>query len=166
MARINNTQTIKRIMDDGGIQTAIDDVPTQLASKVVPVLVSNPNRGENPLVLSADRSTTGAQTVLTGSTTKRFYLTSISLAYTCNATCDCVEYNTRIKPKGSSAFKEVINLLKETTTAGNGTHTRTFNPPIPLKKGETNVDFSQTFTAGTSKVSCSIAGFEVEGNNA
>ena len=67
MARINNTNTIKRILDDAKIQTSVDDVPQELGKTVVPVLISNP---KGLITASKSLTRTATQTIGTIFTTR------------------------------------------------------------------------------------------------
>lgn len=156
MAQIHNTETIKRILDDGGIQTSTEDVPTQLASKVVPVLVSNPPIVANVLE-SAMRNTTGSVTVYTTPTDKDFFLTSAYLGFVCDATCDGTLYFLKVSPKGQ-ASTSLISIRKATTTADRDFQPFAFPIPLQLEKG-TNITVTCTFTAGTTSFDGGIVGY-------
>ena len=80
MATINNSKIIKNIIDTARIQTLIDDVPKELAGKVVPVLEVIPKKFTNThseIVNSASVHSI----VYTTPTDKTFYLTNVKMGF-------------------------------------------------------------------------------------
>ena len=157
MAQINNSESIKRMLDDGGIQTAHDQVPTQLASKVVPVLVANAQKVVN-VVQDATSTTTGATTIYTTPTDRDFFLTGVFLSNASSALQDgtLIEYSIYV---GGSKEK-IIRLRKLTLVAYTGTAQRDLSVPIKLDRGSI-VELSHTFSAGTSTTSASLTGYTI-----
>lgn len=77
MATINNSDILKRIIEEAKIQTSVDEVPTQLASKVVPVLISNPQQISK--IVREQTAVNTTATIYTTPADKDFYLSSLSL---------------------------------------------------------------------------------------
>ena len=160
MATINNTDTIKRILDDGGIQTAHDDVPTKLAEKVVPVLISNPQRIVNVLREFHRNTTTAASSIYnTPATGKTFYLTGIMFTNEQDATSDNILLEITAVIDGLK--ESLIRFDTITTTASSKVVAREFSVPIKLDKNST-ISFAGVFTAGVCTSSACITGYLVE----
>lgn len=159
MAQIHNTETIKRILDEAGIQTSMDDVPTQLASKVVPVLIANP-----PIFSTIGKDisegSTGSTTIYTTPSDKDFYLTSMGLAYTKDAVCDNVLVNGRVTNSDGTTV-QLILLPSQTTTAGNDHEILPLLYPLKLARSS-NISMAGNFTAGTMNKRMFITGYLVE----
>lgn len=159
MAKIHNTDTIKRILDDAGIQISIDDVPQELARKIVPVLISNPLRIAN-VIKSSNRSVTGLGTVFITPTDKDFYLTNAWVSFDCNATADSTSYFiTATNSEGLLINLGILN--KQTLTARNGELVLSYPTPLLLSRG-TAINISQTFSVGASSIAGGISGYTVE----
>src|SRR4030042_163745 len=132
MAIINNTETIKRILDDAGIQTAIDDVPTQLARSVVPVLVSNPRR--QIIIKSNTASDSTSAIIHTTRANKDTYLTSVILSISKDVNSTSSYSAITIVPFGVANIS-IISSLYEPLTAGSKDINIDFNIPIKLTRG-------------------------------
>lgn len=135
MVQIYNSDTIKRILEDAGIQTSHDQVPNKLSDKVVPVLISNPV----PLIKLAfiDTSNDASQTIFTTSSTKDTYITSINLSIARDVTHDGDNTRIRATPFGN-ASKILFKLRYNALTAGSENGSIDFEHPIKLTKN-TNV---------------------------
>ena len=163
MAQIHNSETTKRILDDAGIQTSRDDVPNQLASKIVPVLISNPNRSGSMIIESGSRTTTGSTTVFTTPSNKDFYLTDITLTNVSNAAADNTSITvTAVDHRGQA--KILIYMPKITLTAHSQTITKTFPVPILLSRSSV-ISQTSSFAAGVSTTATTITGFVVDNVN-
>jgi hypothetical protein len=162
MARIHNSEAIKRILDDAGIQTSRDETPQELARKVVPVLISNPERRIN-VASSGARGSTGSATVYTIPDDKDFFLTTAMLSYTADAVCDGTLYELTV-PLATGETVSLISLPKQTTTAGFDHEVLALSKPIKLLRGGT-ISATHTFTAGASSVRGNITGFTTTPDN-
>jgi len=80
MTTIHNSKIQERILREAKIQLSVDSVPTQLAEKVVPVLISNPV--QEVFVKRGTASDSTSATIYTASTTKRTYLTGMLITLT------------------------------------------------------------------------------------
>ena len=150
MARVNNSGTIKRILDDGGIQTSVDEPPHQLAGKIVPVLISNPQRHCNIV-----RNVTSGTTMYTTPTTGDFYLVSAYVgavdtgAYSSNTISVVIDGKTQI----------IASTGALQTVGGNTSGTCNVNLSVPLKIDRGSVI---TSTKGSSNGEFGIVGYVVE----
>lgn len=80
MAQINNSQLSKELIDGAKIQTSAEQIPTQLAEKVVPVMEVNPKMLRICNIVKRQTTTNSTSgTIYTTPTDKDFYLVSCSL---------------------------------------------------------------------------------------
>jgi len=155
-----NKDVLKRIIKELGIQSAVDKLPLEVKGDIQPVLISNPDRIIDT-VRQGGASTTGSTTIFTTPATKtEFYLTWAQLRITSDATADNTLAVMTITPRGGAAV-DILQILKQTTTAGSPDQTVFFNPPILLEPN-TNIVITETFTVGASTRSGSIAGYTVD----
>lgn len=153
MARIHNTETVKRILDDAGIQTSQDNVPQELASKVVPVLIANPLRTSNIL---KQKFTTG--TMYTTPTDKDFFLTSAIISSVSVNESSSGADTLVVTPFGQAN----VTLLANYNGSGAGsentnTNSQTYNPPLKLARGS-----AIAYTLDASAGSATITGYTVD----
>jgi len=150
MATINNSKIQERIASEAKIQLSVDAVPTQLAEKVVPVLVSNP-LPEIKIEYDAASNTTSS-IIMTTSTKKRTFLRGASIAVSKDASATSTYVRVSIIPKGSSS-RSILYLRLETLTAVQGLSTsKDFIFPIELEKGSV---ISAEASTGTSSLNFS-----------
>lgn len=154
-----NKEVLGRIVKDMGLQSAVDKLPNELLDTIQPVIIANPKRTIN-ILKKGGSSTTGDTTIYTTPTDREFYLTFAQLRNTANATADNVAISMKITPKGEAEVI-LLEILKQTATAGSDHVTAVLNPPILLEKG-TNILISDGFTVGASTRSGSIAGYTVD----
>ena len=158
MARINNPDTIKRMMDDAKIQTSTDAVPQELASKVVPVLIANPGRFLNVVEYTAANNASTA-TIFTTPTGKDFYVTSISLSFIkdVNAT------STYSDVRGIVGGRTLVFLRLPQITLTAQSHGTTLTLPFPMKMDRGSV-LTVNNSAGVGEITATacITGYTVE----
>lgn len=156
MVEIHNTEVVNRISEEIK-ESNIALLPRTLANVIQPVLEVSGDKRKNTFVKNTSKSTTGTKTLLTASSTQDTYIDSASMGFTCDATADSVAYILQLTADTGPATN-VINIVKETTTATRDHQNIIFNPPLKLKRG-TNVLISQTFTVGTSTQTGTITGY-------
>lgn len=155
-----NKDVLKRIVKELGLQTAADQLPLDVMKTIQPVLIANPEHIIDT-VRQGGASTTGSQTIFAVPPRKtEFYLTWAQLRLTSDATADNTIAVLTITPKGGAAVN-ILELLKETTTAISSCEAAVLNVPILLEPGS-NIVVTNTFTVGTSSVSGSITGYTVD----
>lgn len=159
MATINNSDTIKRILDDAGIQTSIDNVPSELASKVVPVLISNPIRF--PLIKNVVISDASSGNVFTSSTKKRTFITGYQLAVTKDVNATSIMTSIKIQPKFSGSALTLVALTYEPLTVGNLNSALMFPYPLELTKGS-SPRIENSTAVGSIDVSATLFYYEIE----
>ena len=160
MATINNAKTIRRIIEDASIQLQHDQVPKELASKVVPVLVANPRRVATFNRANRATNSTGG-TIYTCSAINETYLTAVTLGVIKDATSQSLFSSITCVPKGSSS-RALIEIPGITLTAQSEVVTLSLNPPILLEKSST-ITMTATNATGNIQVSGTAIGYETEG---
>lgn len=145
MAQIHNSETIRRILDDAGIQTSIDAVPNQLARSVVPVLNANPER-----ICNVVENTTTSSTIYTCPTDKDFFLVSAWVS----ASGGVGDDNSRISVVVNGAIKLLVRCYCNT---GQNSISVGLSKPLKLTRGS-----AITFTLDNSAGSGGIIGYTVE----
>ena len=131
MATINNGDVIRKLIDEAGIQTAVDDVPTKLAEKVVPVLISNPDKFMQ--VKEETASDTTSILLHTTHATKRTFLTNLDISIAKDGTNTGTDSSISLTPKDKGILT-VLRVRYEPSIAG--FHSMSISPlyPIELKK--------------------------------
>lgn len=142
---IKNSDTIKRLLEDAGIQTSIEDVPRELARKILPVLISNPERSCNII-----RNKTTSGTIYTTPTDRDFYLTDCFITNMDNAGNFIDDITVVI-----DGATQVICSCCGTAGIANST-TLNFTVPVKIDRG-TNI----TSVKNTILSSFGIAGYTV-----
>lgn len=158
MAKINNSNAIRRIIHDAGIQTSIDKVPQELASKVVPVLISNP-KPEYYVVESASSSNSAALiTLYQTPKDKDFYLTAGTLSMIKDAGSTATGVYLRVTINGVA--KSLLRIPSITLTAHS--EAISITPIEPLKIDRNSLITLHNGTADAEIISSAhITGFIV-----
>ena len=133
MAKIHNIDLIKSIIDKAKLQTAVDKVPTELAEKIIPVLVADTTEKLIQVARAAATDATGV-TIHTTSETKDTYLTGLHLTISKNNVNDSIISAINATTFGEAAGS-VLVLRYEPLTAGQLHASITFSHPIKLEKG-------------------------------
>ncbi len=159
MATINNSEIQKRIISEAKIQTSIDKVPTQLAEKVVPVLISNPK--QTPTILKRSASdTSGTSIIYTTPKNHDFYLTYAMLSSMDDSASDNVKTRLQINIKGSTNVA-LIEHRSLSLVADNSNTAIEFTAPILLERNS-SILVSNVFSVGNSTKTGIIAGYIIE----
>ena len=144
MATINNQKLIQNIINEAKIQTSHDRVPTQLAEKIVPVLIANPKR-----IIQEIAAATSTGTMMTTPTDRDFYLTNVQVSaasFEQDATKDTSVGITL--PNGNTIAIAYIWLRTGAAASesnDSASLSLNFNIPIKIKRG-TNITFTNTST--------------------
>ena len=157
MAKINNTEVTKRIVEDGKVSVS-EGIPNQLSNIISPVLVVNPQR---VVTFLGDMSTssTGTHILYASSATKETYVTGVWLAVADDATSD--SGRSRIVVTVNGVAHDLLSSRKLTTTATSSTQEMVYPVPIKIDKGS-NVNLMLSFTAGVEVVAAGVVGYEVD----
>lgn len=157
MAKIQRSSIINNSANELLIQQTTDITPAITEEKVR--LVYPVNHKFTTIWKASDSSTSGTSTIYTTPTDKDFFLTSISMSITKNATSD----NTGLSLTSTigGAAVALSKILTETLTASSFVVTREFPYPIKIDRGVA-ISATSAFTAGASSRSVQIGGFILE----
>lgn len=158
MAEIHNSDTIKRILDDAKIQTSHDEVPKQLASKVVPVLIANPKREIN-IFGEGTANNAASAAIYTTPTNKDFYLTSATISLIKDVTATSLASWISFTAKGVA--RRILIITGLSLTVQDRMATITFPNPILLDRG-TGVAVNNNTAIAEISVVGGITGYTVE----
>lgn len=161
MAYIYNSELSKELIEGARIATAKDNIPTQIADKVVPVMEVNPKllRRAN-IIRSANAINSTGATVYTTPTDRDFFLTSVHLSVIKDVTA--TSQNTEldfVTDDGIQQYAFVINGI--TLTPQNEVIDQQLNPPIKLKRG-TNISLVNGTNVATIRTHATITGYTVD----
>lgn len=149
MAQINNSQLSKEIIDGAKIQTSFNQIPTQLADKVVPVMEVNPKLLRRCNYVA---SATANGTIATTPTDRDLFIFAVTL---CGQQNGAGTSNPRvvITPKGGLATTMVALQLRATAAVDKDSLVTSLNLtyPILLERGST-ITFTTTATSATATV--------------
>jgi hypothetical protein len=157
MAQIYNTELTKELIAGGGIQTSRDNVPNQLADKVVPVMEVNPRMLRTcNIVTSNITATTGNVTIFTAPTDRDSYINSAYLSMAKDVTCDGTSISLTAIIQGITV--NLLSIRGITLTALNQTLSISYPAPIKIDKGSL-VLMTFTFSVGVVVKGSGITGF-------
>jgi len=109
----------------------------------------------NQVPATSTVTNTGSSTIFTVPNTGDWYLTSLFLARTSDATADSTSSSLSVVFDGGTRI--LINLRKQTLTAGNDHHYQNYNPPIKLDRGSA-ITLARGFTVGAESHFVAITG--------
>ena len=135
MAKINNPELIRGLINKAKINLAVDQVPSQLAEKIVPMLNVTP---EYKVFIADGRASDATSfTIYTASTKKRTFVCGGGLSLSKDAVNNSVSSDITLTPKGRKP-NEFITIRYEPLTAGsNMFYIPSLLHPIELQKGST-----------------------------
>lgn len=151
-----NSSTNKEIISAYGLSN-IDPIP-------YPTPVVNVNPKDYKLTFNAytNPTSSGANTILTTSSTRKTFITNAQLSFTKNATCDIASGSLALVIKDSKGLTQhLVGLAILTLTAERGEISVTFDKPVEVAKNY-QIQLNGTFTAGTMIRYCNINYYELE----
>lgn len=164
MATIYNSDLSKELQQGAKIQINRDDIPNQLAEKVVPVMEVNPKLLRRCNIIAGNTSTvtSGTVAVYTTPSDKDFYLVSYALAVAKDAACDISSGS--VSMTATEADMGAIQLLGiPVITLTLQQDNISVQLPFPIKlKRNTAISIAGTFTAGICSRIGRIVGYTVE----
>lgn len=165
MATIYNSELTKELTEGAKIQTNRDNIPNQIAEKVVPVMEVNPKllRTSKVLGIYSTASTKSSQIIYTNPSGKDTYITALWINNLQTAASDNVVLYITATFDGA-AYK-LITLNKPTLSAINVNQYLQFVPPLKIDKDGT-LRLTCAFTVGASTTDISIFGYNVDNANA
>ena len=132
-AKVNNAELIKNLINKAKININIDNVPSELAEKIIPVLeVSTP--AQLIQIEAGTASDATFATIYTTSSNKNTYLVGAELTTSKDALATSIVSSISIVPFGKAGVS-ILTTRYEPTTAGH-IHREIFfgNHPIKLAK--------------------------------
>ena len=156
MVDVQSKELIDNVSDDLKVQPAMQ-IPRALGKDIQLVYNVNPKNIIH-LVRSQSKSTSGTATLFTPVAGKRFFITSATMAWQCDATST----NTTLQITGTPIGQASVSLMiiaKLSATALDGTNSVTFDPPVEMEP-LVNITVGSSFGAGASTVSATITGYE------
>lgn len=146
MAQIYNSDLTKELLDGAKIQINRENIPNQLAEKVVPVMEVNPKAFRKINII---KTITGAGTVYTTPTDQDFFLCACDITCSNNVASKASSATLTITPKGDAAV--VACAVQYHTTAILDTNNQQIfnnfnNTPILLERGSA-ITFASTENA-------------------
>ena len=159
MAKINNTNTIKEVLDGAAIQTSHDQVPQELGKTVVPVMEVNPKLLRRVgFMESGTRTSSGSTTLVTLKTDRDVWVTGFVFSSNFDAASVVTTSELRLNIGGSQRTVQFAltngEILQQEMS-------HTFVTPILIDRG-TNVYYTLVTSAGTYSVAANVYGYYVE----
>ena len=155
MARIQNTDVVKRITDKCKIDASVEGEANNVNLSVQPIISAEPHS----IVLGGStRTSSGATTLTTTSTQKDTYITSFTLALSADSGDTNALTYLRVIIGGKNWEIGYLRQAGSNPTTANYTLSLPF--PLKIDKGST-ILHSHTTTAGNSASTSCVIGFEV-----
>lgn len=167
MTNVKNGSSIRELVQAANLQTGFDEIPTKLATSIVPVININPNdyRFSKAFPIASSLSNATSATVYTCAADKDTYLTAASMSMIKDVTSTATVIALNVIPYNESLVAApIIRITGFTLTVQNECVTIAFPFPIKLKRGSNITLTSDTNVANVS-ARCSLIGYEVENNN-
>ena len=160
MARINRSDVIQKAVNDLALSTSNDFIPSDTLDKVQ--LTYDLKNNFSNFVLNSGLGTTGSITLPTPTIADRqdIYLTSISLSYIKDATCDLATGNIQVSvvPYDSNVATPIIRTAVISLTAQNGNVVLPLAYPLKLRPNST-ILVTGNFTVGVMRREITVTGF-------
>lgn len=158
--QIQNPEAAQIIRDEAGL-TLSEGFPQNLSSTVQGVIDMTPSFHKRIVpYASLSRTTSGAQTIATTSSTKNTYITSLSLGVAKDSACDVAIGAVVVTCNVGGAAKVLAAVPIVTLTAQTANIYYKFDKPILLDKGAAIAFGTSTYTAGTMCRNCTLFGYE------
>lgn len=131
MSEIKNNEILKGLRNITGLQASIDEIPSQLARAIVPVIVANPERLIQTKTATA--SDLSSVTIHTTSSTKDTYLIGGEISTAKDAFSTSIFSQITATAFGSSSANFLI-LRYEPLTAGSSSQSISLSRPLKLER--------------------------------
>jgi len=151
---MTKSEILARIIKDMGLQTSVEKLPTKLGDRIVPVVVSNPER-----IITVVKQGGASATLYATPANKDFFLTSLSLTSTSQNASASVEDRIAIVLESGEAITSVLSCVCSSGAASENSNSNsvTFTPPIKLARSS-NV----SLVKGSSSTRAVLTGYLVE----
>jgi len=156
MAIAQSTGVIKKIIDALQLSPGAEEIPSQVARSIVPVLVANPDPDQH-IVASVSAAATGSNTIFTTPTDQDFFLTSVNVSNDSDVSATNTAIRVTATPRGGDNV-DMIRIVKLTLTVLQANEAISYPEPILLDRGSA-IQLINTFGAGASRTSATITGF-------
>ena len=160
MATIQNSDLTRELVQGAKIAQSYEQVPTQLAEKVVPFMEVNPkllsiiNIVKNNAAVNATTST-----IYTTPPDRDFYLCTVSMSTIKDATSTSVVSQVLAFVDGVNTV--LLNIASITLTAQENCSSITFPLPIKIDKG-TNITVTNSTNVANIRTNAVISGYTVD----
>lgn len=167
MAMIYNSDLSKELIEGAKIQTGKDNVPNQLAEKVVPVMEVNPKllRRVNFLDVNSSGTSAAAVTVKAADANNEIFITHLIYHVIKDAACDAATGDFVTACTINGAALNLTRIQNITLTAQDELISMCFVTPIKIDKNTTIRFTMPTFAAGVCRISLSVGGYKVYNAN-
>ena len=150
MATIQNHELTTELVKGSKLNSNFEQVPMQLAEKIVPVMEVNPKLLRRTSILRENnRSTSGTFTIYSTPSNQDFYLTGLYVSFIKDVVCDTATnsqgYYVGCYIDGS--LRQLVEFPVITLTAQEGRIYLEFTKPIKIDRN-TAITMPGTFTAG------------------
>jgi hypothetical protein len=157
MATIYNSDLTKEIRDGAKIQVSVDNIPSQLADKVVPVMEVNPKLLRRVNIIRHNNSTNATTvTIYTTPSDRDFYLTSATLSTHKDATSTALFSALSATIGGLTTYFMQLGFLS--LTADSKSIALNFSIPIKVDRGSNIQVLNSTAVANVTSFA-SITGY-------
>lgn len=156
MARINSTNVIQKAVNDLGLSTSHDNIPTETLDKVQ--CTYDLNTHFSNFFLGTQSTTTGTLSILVADPKRDFYITNISASYVKDATCDSATGQYTIGVTNNGLAKNFLQFPIITLTAQSSRIDLALSYPLKCDRN-TNITFGGAFTVGVLVRNISVIGF-------
>lgn len=160
----NNSNLTKEIIDVGKIQSSTDFTPSEFAEKILYVCDVNPKHSRiTNIVRNSAPATSGTVTVYTtpSGAGQEFYLTSIQLGMTKDATCDAAIGSVQVTATIGGISRGLIGIPILTTTAQSHVISITYKDPIKIDSNVA-IAVSGSYSLGLMARYVTLHGFQVD----
>lgn len=165
MAQIHNSDLIKGLSKNAGIQTSFENPPNQLAEKVVPTMESNPEmlRRSNIVRWALSNNSSSGATIYTTPTDRDFYLVGCQLHVIKDVTATSLRSYIQVKIDG--ADQQILVVSGLTLTVQDQSVAISFPFPVKVDRGVAIKVFNST-AVGNVTSDGAIIGYVVDASNA
>jgi hypothetical protein len=164
MTKVKNSDTTRELIKAANLQVGFDDIPSELAKSIVPVININPKNYtiSNVVAINDIVNSGGSATVYTVPTNKDFYLTNASLSMIKDVTATSIGTTLTVTPETGLATT-ILKIIGLTLTVQEEAVQLNLTFPLKLKKGSV-ISLANSTATGNVSASASIVGFTVENN--
>lgn len=164
MTQIHNSNLTKELVAAAGLQQR-DNIPNQIAEKVVPVINVNPWNNIKIKNFASLGSLSNAQTFTwyTASSTKDTYITNYTLSFIKDATSTATDLRLNIVDE-NGATQIIGRFAGITLTADKQTISQTFAFPLKILRGS-NITLTSDTNVANIIMRATMQGFEIDNPN-